>query len=669
NSANNFELGRQDGAGRQQQTARAKAAASEQVSEGKKYIGAIDQGTSSSRFILFPIDEDSTTTGTICSQKEIPKITAHGKTEWVEQCPEAIFQSVVDCIEDVVGRILPAKGGSAEDILTVGITNQRESTILWDRATGKPLYNSIVWLDNRASELVSKILKEKSATDIAAVKAKTGLTISSYFSALKIRWLLENVPEVRAAAKEHRLAFGTVDSWLCYRLTGGARHITDVTNASRTLLMDLETLRWDPFLCEFFGIPMSILPAIEPCAAAHGIIAQGPLAGLRIDGIIGDQQAALVGQRCLAIGQMKITYGTGGFIVQNIGPGPLHGALKAGGAPWYALEGSIAVAGSAITWLRNNLGVVKSYEEVEPAAASVPDSGGIVFVPALQGILYAPFWDSNATSAIFGCSFNTSPGHIVRATLESVAFSTQDIISLMFTEGDGGGPETDEPTVDVETSSVCSDTQPGIRIDGGMTKNTLFCQILANITGHRILRSANAESTALGAAMVAGYLHGHWETFGRGLGKKKPRKPIPPRFSKISQNGNGPVPNGKANGTTTLSPAKANGHVPNGITTASTASPKQPPNSNIPKPLIEQLEGGGGPVEVFTSQLDEKSRQAKIRQWHEAVKRCLRWNRHGNEELIEYLRLAVLPFGGFIVGAFAMVIIGAIRHGGKGGLL
>ncbi len=397
-----------------------------------------------------------------------------------------------------------------------------------------------------------------------------------------------------------------------------------------------------------------------------------------------------MGQRCLAIGQMKITYGTGGFIVQNIGPGPLHGALKAvpkaarrnllttvayqlgeDGAPWYALEGSIAVAGSAITWLRNNLGVVKSYEEVEPAAASVPDSGGIVFVPALQGILYAPFWDSNATSAIFGCSFNTSPGHIVRATLESVAFSTQDIISLMFTEGDGGGPETDEPTVDVETSSVCSDTQPGIRIDGGMTKNTLFCQILANITGHRILRSANAESTALGAAMVAGYLHGHWETFGRGLGKKKPRKPIPPRSpdseiqAQIQQNGNGPVPNGKANGT--LSPAKANGHVPN----RTTASPKQPPNSsNIPKPLIEQLEGGGGPVEVFTSQLDEKSRQAKIRQWHEAVKRCLRWNRRGNEELIEYLRLAVLPFGGFIVGAFAMVIIGAIRHsGGKGGLL
>lgn len=374
--------------------------------------------------------------------------------------------------------------------------------------TGEPLYNSIVWLDNRTSDIVESLIDRISGRDINYLKDKTGLPISTYFSALKIKWLIENLPEVKKTLDDGLLMFGTVDSWLLWNLT--KKHMTDVTNASRTLLMDLETLQWDQFLCDFFKIPMNILPEIKSSSSWFGEIQNGPLTSIPITGIIGDQSASLVGQKCLNIGQVKVTYGTGAFLMQNIGPGPLQAAHRNiskeakrkllttvaykldDQLACYALEGSIAIAGAAITWLRDSLQIINNYGEVEDLAQSDSSSGGMYFVPAFQG-LYAPYWDAYASGLIIGISQFSRKCHLVRATLDGVAFQTNDILSLMN-----------------------SGFHHGIRVDGGMSSNDLLCQILADVTGNVILRSKMAESSAFGAALVASHYCGLWDQLLRG---------------------------------------------------------------------------------------------------------------------------------------------------------
>ncbi|CAG2113371.1 unnamed protein product, partial [Medioppia subpectinata] len=422
-------------------------------------VGAIDQGTSSTRFLVF-----SSQTGELVTYHQMEMKRILPEEGWVEQDPIQIYQSVVECI-DTVAKKLQHLGVDINDIKCVGLTNQRESTIVWDKVTGHPYYNCIVWLDNRTNELVDQILDRIPGRDLNWFKSKTGLPISTYFSALKLKWLIDTIPGIKAAIAHKRLLFGTVDSWLLWKLTG--RHVTDVTNASRTLLMDLETLEWDPYLLDFFKIAKHILPEIKASSDYFGDITTGPLKGFPITGVIGDQSAALVGQKCFDIGQAKVTYGTGGFLIQNIGPGPVHGALKGvskeaktklvttvaykfGSRPvCYALEGSVAIAGAAVTWLRDNLELIENYTEVESIAKGDQTAGGLFFVPAFQG-LYAPYWDANATGTIIGISQFSRKCHLVRATLEGVAFQTNDILALMRQDNSG------------------------IKVDGGMSANNLL---------------------------------------------------------------------------------------------------------------------------------------------------------------------------------------------------
>ena len=372
-------------------------------------------------------------------------------------------------------------------------------------STGEPLYNCIVWLDNRTSDIVDSVLDNIPGRDLNWLKEKTGLPISTYFTAFKLKWLLTHEPAVKEAIKKGTLMFGTVDSWLLWKLTGV--HATDVTNASRTLLMDIESLEWDQDLCNFFDIPITVLPQIRPSSYNYGVINVGSLSGVPVTGwcyssvqlivvnywlankcnilfagVIGDQNAALVGQQCFGIGQAKVTYGTGCFLIQNIGPGPLHGALKGVSheakkllittvayqfkdkPACYAIEGSVAIAGAAVTWLRDNLELVQNYSEIEHIARQDHNSGGLFFVPALQG-LYAPYWDANATGTIIGVSQFSRKCHLVRATLEGVGFQANDILSMM------------RPSQSI-----------GIKVDGGMSSNDLLCQFLADISGCRIVR-------------------------------------------------------------------------------------------------------------------------------------------------------------------------------------
>ena len=451
----------------------------------KEYILALDQGTSSSRAILF----DKTGQPKAVSQKEFTQIFP--KPGWVEHNPKEIWSSQAS----VIAETISAEGINGSNIAAIGITNQRETTIVWDAESGEPIYNAIVWQDRRTSAYCDTLKKDGRAD---LIRSKTGLIIDAYFSATKIRWILENVPGARRKAEEGRLRFGTVDTWLIWKLTRGEVHVTDVSNASRTMLFNIHTLDWDDELLRLFGVPKSMLPQIMSSSEIYGKT-KGTLFAYEVPiaGIAGDQQAALFGQMCTEPGSVKNTYGTGCFMLMNSGERPIMSAnkllttvaWKIGDKVTYALEGSIFVAGSVIQWLRDGLGIIRSSSEAEPLAASVPDNGGVYFVPALTG-LGAPYWDQYATGTLFGITRGTKAGHIVRAALEGIAFQTMDIVNAM--QKDAGI------------------TLKELKVDGGASRNNLLMQFQADILGTSVIRPQVTETTALGAAYLAGLATGYW---------------------------------------------------------------------------------------------------------------------------------------------------------------
>ena len=451
----------------------------------KEYILALDQGTSSSRAILF----DKTGQPKAVSQKEFTQIFP--KPGWVEHNPKEIWSSQAS----VIAETISAEGINGSNIAAIGITNQRETTIVWDAESGEPIYNAIVWQDRRTSAYCDTLKKDGRAD---LIRSKTGLIIDAYFSATKIRWILENVPGARRKAEEGRLRFGTVDTWLIWKLTRGEVHVTDVSNASRTMLFNIHTLDWDDELLRLFGVPKSMLPQIKSSSEIYGKT-KGTLFAYEVPiaGIAGDQQAALFGQMCTEPGSVKNTYGTGCFMLMNSGERPIMSAnkllttvaWKIGDKVTYALEGSIFVAGSVIQWLRDGLGIIRSSSEAEPLAASVPDNGGVYFVPALTG-LGAPYWDQYATGTLFGITRGTKAGHIVRAALEGIAFQTMDIVNAM--QKDAGI------------------TLKELKVDGGASRNNLLMQFQADILGTSVIRPQVTETTALGAAYLAGLATGYW---------------------------------------------------------------------------------------------------------------------------------------------------------------
>ena len=453
----------------------------------KEYILALDQGTSSSRAILF----DKAGQPKAISQKEFTQIFP--KPGWVEHNPKEIWSSQAS----VIAETISAEGINGSNIAAIGITNQRETTIVWDAESGVPVYNAIVWQDRRTSAYCDTLKKDGRAD---LIRSKTGLIIDAYFSATKIRWILENVPGARRKAEEGRLRFGTVDTWLIWKLTRGEVHVTDVSNASRTMLFNIHTLDWDDELLRLFGVPKSMLPQIKSSSEIYGKT-KGTLFAYEVPiaGIAGDQQAALFGQMCTEPGSVKNTYGTGCFMLMNSGERPIMSAnkllttvaWKIGDKVTYALEGSIFVAGSVIQWLRDGLGIIRSSSEAEPLAASVPDNGGVYFVPALTG-LGAPYWDQYATGTLFGITRGTKAGHIVRAALEGIAFQTMDIVNAM--QKDAGI------------------TLKELKVDGGASRNNLLMQFQADILGTSVIRPQVTETTALGAAYLAGLATGYWES-------------------------------------------------------------------------------------------------------------------------------------------------------------
>jgi glycerol kinase len=451
------------------------------------YVGAIDQGTTSSRFIVFDRSGSIVSTG----QREHEQI--YPKPGYVEHDPLEIWRNTQGVIEDAL-----AKGGlSPRDLAAIGITNQRETTLLWDRRTGEPLHNALVWQDTRVDPQVEEFARDGGRDRL---RAKTGLPLASYFSGLKLRWILDNVPGARSKAEAGDALFGTVDSWLVWNLTGGVdggRHITDVTNASRTQLMNLATLEWDEEILRLFGIPRACLPEILSSSEVYGE-AGGTLAGVPIAGILGDQQAALVGQACFQPGEAKNTYGTGCFMLMNTGETPYpstYGLLTTVGYRFgtgrtvYALEGSIAIAGALVQWLRDNLGIIGSSAEVETLARSVPDNGGVTIVPAFSG-LYAPHWNAGARGLIGGLTRFATKGHIARAALEATAFQTREVLDAM----------TKDTGIAVKE----------LRTDGGMVVNELLMQFQADILDVPVVRPKVIETTALGAAYAAGLATGVW---------------------------------------------------------------------------------------------------------------------------------------------------------------
>jgi glycerol kinase len=448
-----------------------------------RYIGAIDQGTTSSRFIVF--DRDGNTIAS--AQREHRQIFP--RPGWVEHDPIEIWQNTCAVIDEALraGDLTP------RDLAAVGITNQRETTVLWDRATGEPVHNALVWQDTRVDPLVTEYARDGGQDRF---RAQTGLPLASYFSALKLRWLLDNVPDARRRAEAGELMFGTIDAWLAWHLTGA--HVTDVTNASRTQLMNLATLDWDDALLTAFGIPRAVLPRIVASSAVLGE-ARGVLAGVPLAGILGDQQAALMGQACLSPGEAKNTYGTGCFVLMNTGEKPVAStaglittvAYRLGDAPaCYALEGSIAITGALVQWLRDNLRLIRASSDIEVLAASVPDNGDVYFVPAFSG-LYAPYWRADARGVIAGLTHFATAGHIARAALEASAYQTLDVIEAM--QRDAGIP--------INT----------LRVDGGMVANGLLMQFQADLLNVPVVRPRTLETTALGAAYAAGLAVGYWQ--------------------------------------------------------------------------------------------------------------------------------------------------------------
>lgn len=454
-----------------------------------QYIGAIDLGTTSSRFIVF----DRAGRMVSMAQKEHRQI--YPQPGWVEHDPIEILHNV----NEVTGAALAKEGLNAGDLAAIGITNQRETTVVWEKATGKPLHNALVWMDTRTDALVSLFARSGGKDRF---RAQTGLPLTTYFSGLKLRWLLDQLPEARARAENGEILFGTMDSWLVWQMTGGAqsgRHVTDVTNASRTQLMNLATCQWDEDMLAAFDIPRACLPEIVTSSEIYGEVTTVPLRGAPIAGILGDQQAALVGQTCFAPGEAKNTYGTGSFLLMNTGrqivpsqAGLLTTVAYQFGdeAPCYALEGSIAITGALVQWLRDNLNLIDKAADIEPLAASVEDNGGVYIVPAFSG-LYAPYWKDDARGVIVGLTRYANRAHIARAALESAAFQVRDVVEAMQT--DSG--------IELKT----------LRVDGGMVCNNLLMQFQSDVLHAPVVRPQITETTALGAAYAAGLAVGYWK--------------------------------------------------------------------------------------------------------------------------------------------------------------
>lgn len=459
------------------------------------FVGAVDQGTTSTRFMVFDVEGREVARHQLEHEQILPR------AGWVEHNPLEIWERTETAIQSALTKARIAPG----DLATIGITNQRETAIVWDRSTGRPLHNAIVWQDTR-TDSIAKALDGDGRGDV--IRLKAGLPPAPYFSAGKVQWLLENVDGLRALAERGDALFGTPDTWVVWNLTGGpdgGRHVTDVTNASRTMLMDLQTLDWDEELLGFFGIPREMLPEIAPSSHAT---AYGTTTGLRgaevpITGVLGDQQAATVGQVCFSPGMAKNTYGTGNFMLMSTGTELVrsrHGLLTTvayrfgDDEPVYALEGSIAVTGSAVQWLRDQLGIISGAGEVETLARSVQDTGGMYFVPAFSG-LFAPYWRSDARGAIVGMSrFNTG-AHLARATLEAICYQSRDVADAMVADVEANGG-----TIDLDV----------LRVDGGVTANSLCMQLQADILGVPVSKPEVAETTALGAAYAAGLATGVW---------------------------------------------------------------------------------------------------------------------------------------------------------------
>jgi glycerol kinase len=478
-----------------------------------KFVGAIDQGTTSTRFMIF--DHDGNVAAV--DQKEHRQI--YPKPGWVEHDPLEILQRTQEVIRGAMekGKI------SARDIAAVGVTNQRETTLVWEKATGRPVGNAIVWQDTRTDAICGQLARQGG---MDRLRPSTGLPLSTYFSGPKIRWILDNHPDARRLADKGGLLFGNMDTWVIWNLTGGV-HVTDVTNASRTLLMNLQTLDWDEDNLKLLGVPRSMLPRICSSSEVYGNVGArsprpneppdgSPVEGVPIAGDLGDQQAALFGQTCFAPGEAKNTYGTGCFMLMNMGERPVESAggllttlgYKIGGAgAVYALEGSIAIAGALVQWLRDNLGLIAASADVEALARTVADSGGIYFVPAFSG-LFAPHWRADARGAIVGLTRFITRGHIARAALEATAYQTREVLDAM--EKDSG----------VRLKAL--------KVDGGMVKNELLMQFQADILNVPVIRPKVAETTALGAAYAAGLAVGFWsglDELGRHWGMDKEWKP------------------------------------------------------------------------------------------------------------------------------------------------
>jgi glycerol kinase len=469
-----------------------------------KFIGAIDQGTSSTRFIVFDRD------GTIVAGAQREHAQIYPQAGWVEHAPDEILRNT----DLVIAEALARAKLDGRAIEAVGITNQRETTLIWDRS-GRALYNALVWQDTRVDPLVAEFSLQGGKDRF---RAATGLPLASYFSGLKLRWLLDHLDGARAAAHAGGLRFGTIDTWLAQHLLG--KHLTDVTNASRTQLMNLATLQWDAELLRAFDIPPEVLPQIVPSSRVHGEIIHGPLKGVPLAGILGDQQAALVGQTCFTPGEAKNTYGTGCFLLMNTGQTPVTSRAGlittvayqvANEAPRYALEGSIAIAGALVQWLRDNLGVIAASAEIEALARSVPDNGDVYLVPAFSG-LYAPYWREDARGVITGLTRFATKAHLARATLEATAYQTRDVVAAM--EQDSGIKMRE------------------LRVDGGMIVNELLMQFQADILDRPVVRPRIPETTALGAAYAAGIATGYW----RDVDELKRNWGVAQRWTPLMQN-------------------------------------------------------------------------------------------------------------------------------------
>ena len=467
----------------------------------KKYVAAIDQGTTSTRFIVF----DHGGNVVAVDQKEHEQIFP--KPGWVEHDPLEIWERVQEVMKGALEKVGGDQLSVISEVAAIGVTNQRETTVVWDKSTGKPVYNAVVWQDTRTDVICNELAKVGGQDRF---RKKTGLPLATYFSGPKIKWILDNVEGARAKAENGDLLFGTIDSWIIWNLTG--KHVTDVTNASRTLLMNLRTLDWDDEILKLLDIPRTILPKIRSSSEIYGFVGAGlafvqerplslPLQGIPVSGDLGDQQAALFGQTCFSAGEAKNTYGTGCFMLLNTGEKPVPskaGLLTTLGykignqKAVYALEGSIAITGALIQWLRDNLGLIQSSAEVEALASSVEDNGGIYFVPAFSG-LYAPYWKSDARGAILGMTRYVNKGHIARAALEATAYQTCEVLDAM--EADSGVKLT------------------ALKVDGGMVFNELLMQFQSDILNVPVVRPKVAETTALGAAYAAGLAVGFWKDY------------------------------------------------------------------------------------------------------------------------------------------------------------